>query len=221
MGSSYLFDDSVVPAINGSVAEYKLVTRQGNPEIAPYIFDKNTGTELNRLYFKSVPVKAATQPKAVIALEYNGEVSSLLLPKQYAKGVQPTKIGDNVLIVPSGRLKIVSVARGKGVVDTKIFVNGKAVNVDLDVLAGKFGFENFNAMKESPTFAQLAKGQDMYVHEVQSINQMKSTVDKILQDVNSNLDVNALVDEYVKQRIETTDDETLEEFINRKVCKSS
>jgi hypothetical protein len=221
MGSSYLFDDSVVPAINGSVAEYKLVTRQGNPEIAPYIFDKNTGTELNRLYFKSVPIKAATQPKAVIALEYNGEVSSLLLPKQYAKGVQPTKIGDNVLIVPSGRLKIVSVARGKGIVDTKIFVNGKAVNVDLDVLAGKFGFENFNAMKESPTFAQLAKGQDMYVHEVQSINQMKSTVDKILQDVNSNLDVNALVDEYVKQRIETTDDETLEEFINRKVCKSS
>ena len=50
---------------------------------------------------------------------------------------------------------------------------------------------------------------------------MKSTVDKILQDVNSNLDVNALVDEYVKQRIETTDDETLEEFVNRKVCKSS
>ena len=204
--------------IFGNVAKYKLVQRQGNAEVVPYAFSKSEAEGLYTGYYKMEETKkTAAAPKPVnITVNNKGGVAHSLQEREFAKKLYNTKSGDQVVMMPAGRVKVI-----KGTAGNSVFIDGKKINSSADALAQKFGFENYTDMIKQPEFSALAQNKDMFIHKVVSKTDVMTEIEASLPSVTTTAaqTPDALATEYLNRLVDNSQTETIEEFLHDKFCK--
>jgi hypothetical protein len=225
MANRVLFEDGDRP-IYGNVATYKVVKRQGNAEIVPYAFSKEEAEKLYDGFYqqeapkaKPIPVVAinVSKPANMTVTDATGTFHTLL-EKTFAKKMYTTKFGDQVVMVPAGRIKVI-----KGTSGYNVFMDGKKLNTSVDNLAGRFGFATYAEMIQQPEFALLAQSKDMYLHKVVSFNEVKSAIDNMIPTMNTTVSTipssDKLSMEYLNKLVDNSTNESLQDFLHNKLCK--
>lgn len=214
MANRVLFEDGNRP-IYGSVATYKAVSRQGNPEVVPYAFDKTEAEKLYEGYYVEEGEKKSmipATPKPVnVTMNNKGGVAHSLQNKEFSKNVYDTNSGDKVVMIPAGRVKVI-----KGSAGLSVFIDGKKINSTADALAERFGFDSYAEMIKEPAFKQLAQNKDMFIHKVVSLADVKTIIaESTGKDA---AEVNMLADEYMKMLVDMSEPHDIEEFLHDRLC---
>lgn len=222
MANRIMFEDDTRP-IYGTKAIYRVVERQGNAEIVPYAFSQQEAEKLYKGYYQQETAGkktgSPTGPKPVnITLTSKEGVVHSLQDKEYAKKIYNTSTGDQVVMIPAGRIKVI-----KGSAGYNVFMDGKKMNATVDTLANKFGFDNYADMIAQPEFKLLTQSKDMYLHKVVSRNEVKNAIEAMMPNlsvvVKTVPTAEELTSEYLNRVVENSADETLEDFLHDKLCK--
>jgi hypothetical protein len=145
-----------------------------------------------------------------------GGVAHSLQDREFAKKLYNTKSGDQVVMMPAGRVKVI-----KGTAGNSVFIDGKKINSTADALAQKFGFENYTDMIKQPEFSALAQNKDMFIHKVVSMTDVMTEIEASLPSVTTTAaqTPDALATEYLNRLVDNSQTETIEEFLHDKFCK--